>query len=65
MTKIKIIEEMINILMDNCKKELGAIDLMLVTTKDSREKSKLLKEKAFWSGKLESAEYAKFLIGNI
>lgn len=51
---------MLNTLIDTCKNEIEITDKILAKERNTRIISKLQKEKAFWEGKLEVAEYVKF-----
>lgn len=51
---------MLNTLIDTCKSEISITDKLIINARNNTDVSKLLKEKAFWEGKLEVAEYVKF-----
>lgn len=50
---------MLNVLIDTCKSEISITDKLIINARNNNDVSKLLKEKAFWEGKLEVAEYVK------
>lgn len=58
--KLENLKGMLDELIITCKSEIVITDRLLSKTNNTREISKLQKEKAFWQGKLEVAEFAKF-----
>lgn len=58
--KLANIKTMLDGLVDTCKSEISKIEKLIINAKDTREVSKLLKEKAFWEGKLEVTIYTKY-----
>lgn len=58
--KLENLNTMLETLISTCESEISITDKILSETKNTREISKLQKERAFWEGKLEVAKYAKF-----
>lgn len=58
--KLENLKIMLNTLIDTCKSEISITDKLIINARNNTDVSKLLKEKAFWEGKLEVAEYVKF-----
>lgn len=58
--KLENLKGMLDTLITTCKSEISITDKIISKTSNTREKSKLQKEKAFWKGKLEVAEYVKY-----
>ncbi|WP_270943128.1 hypothetical protein [Romboutsia lituseburensis] len=58
--KLENLKGMLDTLITTCKSEISITDKIILKTSNTREKSKLQKEKAFWQGKLEVAEYVKY-----
>lgn len=58
--KLANIKTMLDGLIDTCKSEISITEKLIINAKNTREVSKLLKEKAFWQGKLEVAIYTKY-----
>ena len=58
--KLENIKILLNYLIDTCKSEISITDKLIINARNNTDVSKLLKEKAFWEGKLEVAEYVKF-----
>lgn len=59
MDKMENIKGMLDTLIVTCKSEISIIEKMIINSKNTREVNKLLKEKAFWEGKLQVSEYVK------
>lgn len=57
--KLENLRNMLDTLTDTCNSEISITNKLLTKTKNTREKSKIYKELAFWQGKLEVAEYVK------
>lgn len=57
--KLENLKSMLDTLISTCKSEISITDKILSNTKNTRKISKLQKEKAFWQGKLEMAEYSR------
>lgn len=57
--KLENLKIMLNVLIDTCKSEISITDKLIINARNNNDVSKLLKEKAFWEGKLEVAEYVK------
>ena len=55
--KLENIKILLNYLIDTCKSEISITDKLIINARNNTDVSKLLKEKAFWEGKLEVAEY--------
>ena len=49
-------------LIDTCKSEISISDKLLENAKNNTDKNKELKEKIFWQGKLEVAEYVRYFL---
>lgn len=49
-------------LIDICKSEISISDKLLENAKNNTDKNKELKEKIFWQGKLEVAEYVRYFL---
>ena len=49
-------------LIDTCKSEILISDKLLENAKNNTDKNKELKEKIFWQGKLEVAEYVRYFL---
>ena len=58
--KLENLKIMLNTLIDTCKSEISINDKLIINAINNKDVSKLLKEKAFWEGKLEVAEYVRF-----
>ena len=58
--KLENIKILLNDLIDTCKSEISITDKLIINARNNTDVSKLLKEQAFWEGKLEVAEYVKF-----
>lgn len=58
--KLENLKGMLDTLISTCESEISITDKILSKTRNTKEISKLQKEKAFWQGKLEVAEYVKF-----
>lgn len=58
--KLENLKGMLDTLITTCKSEISITDKILSKTKNTREISKLQKERVFWQGKLEVAEYVKY-----
>ena len=59
MDKMENIKGMLDTLIVTYKSEISIIEKMIINSKNTREVNKLLKEKAFWEGKLQVSEYVK------
>lgn len=57
--KLENLKTLLDTLINTCKSEISITDKILSKTTNIREISKLQKERAFWQGKLEVAEYAR------
>ncbi|MGX4598946.1 hypothetical protein [Faecalimicrobium sp. JNUCC 81] len=57
--KLENLKAMLDTLIVTCKNEMSITNKLLTKTNNTREKSKLQKELAFWQGKLEVAKYAR------
>lgn len=58
--KLENLKLMLDTLINTCESEISLTDKILSKTKNTREISKLQKEKAFWQGKLEVAKYSRY-----
>lgn len=61
--KLDNLKVMLNTLIDTCKSEISISDKLIENAKSSVSKNKEMKEKIFWQGKLEVAEYIKYFLG--
>lgn len=57
--KLENLKSMLDGLISTCESEISITEKLIINAKNTREVSKLLKEKAFWEGKLEVATYSK------
>lgn len=57
--KLETLRNVLDTLTDTCKSEISITNKLLTKTNNTREKSKLYKELAFWQGKLEVTEFIK------
>lgn len=58
--KLENLKTLLDKLINTCKSEISITDKILSKTTNTREISKLQKERAFWQGKLEVSEYARY-----
>lgn len=58
--KLENLKLMLDTLINTCEIEISLTDKILSKTKNTREISKLQKEKVFWQGKLEVAKYSRY-----
>ena len=59
MSKLENMKVMLDTLISTCKSEILIAEKMIAKAKSNKDINKLLKEKIFWEGKLEVAEYVK------
>lgn len=57
--KLENLKILLDTLINTCKSEISITDKILSKTTNTREINKLQKERAFWQGKLEVAEYTR------
>lgn len=58
--KLENLKGMLDTLISTCESEISITDKILSKTRNTKEISKLQKEKAFWQGKLEVAKYSRY-----
>ena len=59
MSKLENMKVMLDTLISTCKSEILITEKMIAKAKSNKDINKFLKEKIFWEGKLEVAEYVK------
>ena len=59
MSKLENMKVMFDTLISTCKSEILIAEKMITKAKSNKDINKFLKEKIFWEGKLEVAEYVK------
>lgn len=60
--KLDNLKAMLDTLISTCQSEILISDKLIKNAKSSSDKNKELREKIFWQGKLEVAEYVKYFL---
>ena len=59
--KLDNLRVMLDTLIDTCKSEIAISDKLIENAKSNKAKNKEIKEQMFWAGKLEVAEYIRYI----